>query len=94
MDTISSAYPPVAPPPAQGGSKTTMYVMVFFMCLISVVAGVMYTNFTKMQSEANAKAKAREELIKSKGKLGRSTGNGIEILGEPREGGNKLNIYI
>jgi hypothetical protein len=66
MDTISSAYPPVAPPPAQGGSKTMMYVMVFFMCLISVVAGVMYTNFTKMQSEANAKAKAREELIKSK----------------------------
>ena len=60
------------------------------MCLISVVAGVMYTNFTKMQT----KAKAREELIKSKGKLGRSTGNGIEILGEPREGGNKLNIYI
>jgi len=66
MDTINSAHPSVAAPPAQGGSKTMMYVMVFFMCLVSVVAGVMYTNFTKMQAEANAKSKAREELIKSK----------------------------
>jgi hypothetical protein len=66
MDTINSVYPPFAAPPAQGGSKTMMYVMVFFMCLVSVVAGVMYTNFTKMQAEANAKSKAREELIKSK----------------------------
>jgi len=59
MDTISLN--PVGPAPVQrsGGGKTTLYIVVFFLCVISTMAGAFY--FMMGQKDA-ASAKKLEDL--------------------------------
>lgn len=60
MDTI--ALNPVGPAPVQrsGGGKTTLYIVVFFLCVISIVTGVFYYMLGQKDSDAANKLKELE----------------------------------
>ena len=71
MDTISLN--PVAPAPAQksGGGKTTLYIVVFFLCVISIMAGTFYFMLGKKDSDSAKKlkelqAKAQADMAAAK----------------------------
>ena len=64
MDTIN--FNPVQQPPIQtsGGSKTTLYIVVFFLCVISAMAGAFYFMMGQKDAESAknlAAAKSEEE---------------------------------
>jgi len=74
MDTIN--FNPVQQSPIQtsGGSKTTLYIVVFFLCVISTTVGVFYYMLGSKESEnarklAEAKSEEEKREIQRKAEL-------------------------
>ena len=51
------APPPMAPAPVKKGGNTTLYIVIFFLCVISVMAGAFYFQTQSAASKAEAELK-------------------------------------
>ena len=79
------APPPMAPAPVKKGGNTTLYIVIFFLCVISVMAGAFYFQTQSAASKAEAELKRIQADAASKMERAQSDFEKQKIQAEANE---------